>query len=242
MYAMQLHFAILGCLLLSLFSCQDKSYEKDYVIYEVDPKQEAIEMYYYNEKSVPIRSLGNLKEFLAVRNKELIFAMNGGMFEPDNAPKGLYIENGQQLQALDTLVGGKGNFYLPPNGVFYLTEDNKADIVVTTAFKPHPSIKYATQSGPMLLVDRQINKVFTLGSTNLNIRNGVGIKPTGEVIFAMSKEKVNFYEFAKLFQDMGCINALYLDGFVSRTYLLSKGWTQTDGDFGVIIAISQSKE
>ncbi|MDR0194222.1 MAG: phosphodiester glycosidase family protein [Myroides sp.] len=239
---MRLHLVVLGLLLLPLFSCQDKSYEKDYVIYEGDPKKQVIEMYYNNEKSVPIGSLGNLKEFLAVRNKELIFAMNGGMFKPNNTPKGLYIENGQENQTLDTLVGGKGNFYLPPNGVFYLTEDNKADIVVTSAFKPHPSIKYATQSGPMLLVGGQINKVFTPGSTNLNIRNGVGVKPTGEVIFAMSKEKVNFYDFATLFQEMGCVNALYLDGFVSRAYLPSKGWTQTDGDFGVIIGISQSKK
>lgn len=242
MYAMRLHFAILGCLLLSLFSCQDKSYEKDYVIYEVDPKQEAIEMYYHNEKSVPIRSLGNLQEFLALRNKEVIFAMNGGMFEPNNIPKGLYIENGQELQPLDTLVGGKGNFYLPPNGVFYVTEENKAEVVPTSAYKHSSAIKYATQSGPMLLIDGQINKEFTQGSINLNIRNGVGIRPTGEVVFAMSKEKVNFYDFAKLFQEMGCIDALYLDGFVSRAYLPSKGWTQTDGDFGVIIGIAQSKK
>jgi len=38
----------------------------------------------------------------------------------------------------------------------------------------------------------------------------------------MSKEEINFYDFAKYFQNLGCKNALYLDGFVSRTYLLEK--------------------
>lgn len=31
-------------------------------------------------------------------------------------------------------------------------------------------------------------------------------------------------------------NALYLDEFVSRTYLPSKNWVQEDGRYGIIIA------
>ncbi|EPH13586.1 hypothetical protein HMPREF9713_00533 [Myroides odoratimimus CCUG 12700] len=223
---------------LFLFSCQQDKYEKDYVIYQCDPTKEHIKMYWKDEQGNIIRSLGNLKEVLQGKGEELVFAMNGGMFEPNNAPKGLYIENYQLRQPLDTLTEGKGNFYLHPNGVFYLTRDNKAMIVTTTAFKPSSTIQYATQSGPILLLNSEINTVFTQGSKNLNIRNGVGVKPNGEVIFAMSKEKVNFYEFAKLFKELGCTDALYLDGFVSRAYLPSKEWTQTDGDFGVIIAVS----
>ena len=49
--------------------------------------------------------------------------------------------------------------------------------------------------------------------------NGVGILPDGKVVFAMSKTEVNFYNFADYFKKLGCKNALYLDGFVSRTYL-----------------------
>jgi len=30
---------------------------------------------------------------------------------------------------------------------------------------------------------------------------------------------------------------LYLDGFVSRTYLPSQNWEQLDGGFGVIIGV-----
>ncbi|MDR2223209.1 MAG: phosphodiester glycosidase family protein [Flavobacteriaceae bacterium] len=236
------NFGIVMLLFFVFFACQEKQEDKDYVIYEVNPKEQPIMMYWKDGKGSVIRSLGNLKEVLANRNEKLVFAMNGGMFEPNNAPKGLYIEKDKQLQAIDTLVGGAGNFYLQPNGVFYLTKENQAQVVSTTLFQANTTIKYATQSGPMLLVDGQVNKVFTPGSTNLNIRNGVGVKPTGEVVFALSKKKVNFYDFALFFQKMGCTNALYLDGFVSRAYLPSKNWKQTDGDFGVLIAVSEKRE
>jgi uncharacterized protein YigE (DUF2233 family) len=55
----------------------------------------------------------------------------------------------------------------------------------------------------------------------------------------MSKKEVNLYEFAKYFKDAGCKNALYLDGFVSRTYLPEKDWIQIDGNFGVIIGVTE---
>jgi uncharacterized protein YigE (DUF2233 family) len=54
----------------------------------------------------------------------------------------------------------------------------------------------------------------------------------------MSKEEINFYDFAAYFQHMGCKNALYLDGLVSRTYLPDQKWVQTDGNFGVIIGVT----
>ncbi|MVX36333.1 hypothetical protein GOQ24_10850 [Myroides sp. LoEW2-1] len=236
---MRLYLVILGLLFLSLFSCQQDKYEHDYVIYHCDPAKEHIKMYWKDEQGERIRSLGKLKEVSENRGEELVFAMNGGMFEPNYTPKGLYIENYQLLQSLDTLKEGKGNFYLQPNGVFFLTKDNQAKVVSTSTYSHNTMLKYATQSGPILLLNGEINTVFTPDSVNLNIRNGVGVKENGEVVFAMSKEKVNFYDFAKLFKELGCTDALYLDGFVSRAYLPSKKWEQTDGDFGVIIAVSR---
>jgi uncharacterized protein YigE (DUF2233 family) len=55
----------------------------------------------------------------------------------------------------------------------------------------------------------------------------------------MSKEGINFYDFAEYFQALGCRNALYLDGYVSRTYLPSENWIQTDGNFAVIIGAAK---
>jgi uncharacterized protein YigE (DUF2233 family) len=56
-----------------------------------------------------LKSIAHLKNKTEQENKELIFAMNGGMFEPNNFPKGLYIENFKILNKTDTL-SGKGNF------------------------------------------------------------------------------------------------------------------------------------
>ena len=163
--------------------------------------------------------------------------MNGGMYKKDNSPEGLYIENGKVLMPLNT-TNGNGNFYLKPNGVFYISSKNIPAIITTEKFK-NSNIKYATQSGPMLVIDGQIHAAFKQGSTNLNIRNGVGILEDGKVVFAMSKEEINFYDFANYFKKLGCKNALYLDGLVSRAYLPSENWVQTDGDFGVIIGVTK---
>ena len=57
----------------------------------------------------------------------------------------------------------------------------------------------------------------------------------------LDHRQINFYNFAKYFKSLGCKNALYLDGFVSRTYLPEKQWKQTDGSFGVIIGVTDSK-
>ncbi len=38
-----------------------------------------------------------------------------------------------------------------------------------------------------------------------------------------------------------CRNALYLDGLVSRTYLPAQRWIQTDGDFGVMIGVTENQ-
>ncbi len=91
------------------------------------------------------------------------------------------------------------------------------------------------------MINGKINNAFTKGSENLNIRNGVGILPNGNVVFAMSKKMIFFYDFANYFKYLGCKKALYLDGYVSRMYLPSKSYNDLGGDFGVIIAEIKSK-
>jgi uncharacterized protein YigE (DUF2233 family) len=91
------------------------------------------------------------------------------------------------------------------------------------------------------LIDGKIHPAFKDGSLNLNIRNGVGILPGNKILFAMSKWPVNFYDFAEYFKSQGCKDALYLDGAISRTYLPEKNWSQTGGDFGVIIGVSTAQ-
>ncbi len=209
--------------------------EDRFIDHRVDLKKQNLQFYWKDEKGQLYRSLDGLKQSLEAKGKKLLFATNGGMYQTDNSPLGLYIENGKVLNQLNT-KNATGNFYLKPNGVFYITTDNKAYICTTEAFKNNSKIKYATQSGPMLVIDGKLHSAFQKNSTNLNIRNGVGVLPDGKIMFVMSKKEINFYDFATYFQNAGCKYALYLDGFVSRTYLPEKNWSQTDGDFGIIIA------
>lgn len=225
-----------------ILSCSDKlKNENDFVIFEANPKVENVSLYWKNDDGVILKSINNLKNKVERDKKRLKFAMNGGMFEINNSPKGLYIENFKILNKIDTL-SGKGNFYLNPNGVFYLTKKNDAELIETKAFKYNSNIKYATQSGPMLLVNEEINPIFQVHSKNVNIRNGVGILKNGDIVFIMSKKEVNFYNFASIFKELGCTKALYLDGFVSRAYYPEKKWIQKDGDFGVMIGVTESKK
>lgn len=121
------------------------------------------------------------------------------------------------------------------------SHDHKQTVICkTNDFSSVRNVRFATQSGPMLVVEGKINSTFLASSKNLNIRNGVGILPNNEVIFAISTVGVNFYDFAKYFKDKGCKNALYFDGCVSRMYCPEKGWKSAVGDFGVMIGVTTS--
>lgn len=209
-----------------------------FISYVADTRNQEIKLYWKNDKQESFSSIQRLKDWLGNKQQHLVFAMNGGMYKPGKSPVGLYIENQVTLSPIDT-TSGSGNFYLKPNGVFYITTANVAAICNSERFINNGKIRYATQSGPMLVVNGKIHPAFQPGSANLNIRNGVGILSDNKVVFVMSKQEVNFYDFANYFKRMGCKNALYLDGLVSRTYLPAKNWVQTDGNFGVIIGISE---
>ena len=218
------------------FNSQSIPFDETLLAYEVDLKKQALHLFWKDNNDKPLRSIQNLKNFVESKQQTLLFAMNAGMYKSDFTPQGLYIENNKTLANIDT-GSGYGNFYLKPNGVFYITNKKLAIVCKTNDFLAKKDIKYATQSGPILLENGIINPAFKEGSVNINIRNGVGILPNNHVLFAMSKKEINFYDFAKFFQIKGCKNALYLDGFVSRTYLPEKDWKQTDGNFGVMIGL-----
>jgi uncharacterized protein YigE (DUF2233 family) len=212
-----------------------------FVTYIVDTKKQDLRLYWKNDENEIFKSIENLNKWLYSKDKKLIFAMNGGMFNKEHSPQGLFIEAGKQITPLDT-AKGSGNFYLMPNGVFYLTSKRTPKICSTPEYKETEQVVYATQSGPMLVINGQIHPAFKAGSTNLNIRNGVGILADNRVVFAMSKKEINFYDFADYFRKLGCKEALYLDGFVSRTYLPEQNWLQTDGDFGVMIGVIENSQ
>lgn len=206
--------------------------------YIADPKTQNLQFYWKQNNDSNYFNFKRLKTKLQKNNKQLLFATNGGMYNKKGSPQGLYIEDFKELSEIDKATKGYGNFYLQPNGVFYVTRSKDAKVVTTSNFIANKNIEYATQSGPMLLIDGALHPKFNKDSKNLNIRNGVGVLPNGQLLFAMSKTKINFYDFATYFKNNGCKNALYLDGFVSKTYLPAKHWEQLEGDFGVIIGVT----
>lgn len=211
-----------------------------YDIYTVNIENSDIRFFWQNSDGQRVKSLGNLRDWLAKNKQTLVFATNAGMYTPERAPQGLYIENGEMLVPVDT-ANGSGNFYLKPNGIFLLTTDNKANVVETSAYSEInvETVKYATQSGPLLLNNGNMHPAFQKGSSNKYIRSGVGVKnDLTTVVFAISINPVNFYDFALLFQEQfKCDNALYLDGQVSRMYLPALNRYDSDGDFGAMIAV-----
>ncbi|MCE3227882.1 MAG: hypothetical protein K0S32_2433 [Bacteroidetes bacterium] len=226
--------------LITSFELKQNPPDSKILDYIADPKTQDIKLYWKNDSAKPLRSILNLKNYLEGKKKNLIFAMNGGMYMEDNSPLGLFIQEQKNVHKINK-ADASGNFYMKPNGIFYITTDKKAGVCKTEDFKNN-KINYATQSGPMLVIDGKLHPEFKEGSKNLNIRNGVGILPDGKILFAMSKEPISFFDFATYFKSKGCKNALYLDGFVSRTYLPEKNWLQTDGNFGVLIGVTTNKK
>jgi uncharacterized protein YigE (DUF2233 family) len=225
---------LLSILFLGSIAAISPAKTQEVIYYKASPKD--IAFYHKDKNGTIFGCFKSLKKHLAKENKRLIFATNGGMYLKDLSPQGLYIENGKIIKQINRKNSTYGNFYMKPNGVFYITKDTKAHIVTTKDFKYSKSINFATQSGPMLVINGKIHHKFNKNSTSLYVRNGVGILPDGKLLFAISKDKINFYNFANFFKKMGCKNALYLDGFVSRIYSTELNITDQDFIFGIIIA------
>lgn len=180
-----------------------------------------------------------LAETLEAENLNLLFAMNGGMYHQDRRAVGLYVEAGQQIAPLVTRAG-PGNFGMLPNGVFWIDRSGTPHVTETLAYAAlAPDAEYATQSGPMLVIDGELHPGFNEDGPSRKRRNGVGVSADGgTVYFAISDVPVNFHGFASLFRDhLGTPNALYLDGMISRIYAPELGRNEAGLDMGPIVAV-----
>lgn len=210
-----------------------------YTVYTFNPEKEELKIYWKDDEGNIMKSLSNLNDYLAKKNTNLLFAMNGGMYMEDFSPLGLYIENGKQIRKINRIQNAYGNFYMQPNGVFLIRKNGRTEILTTPNYKSSEGVLYATQSGPMLLVNNNINSKFTKGSKNLQIRNGVGVTKDHKTIFIISELPVSLYDFAAKFKALGCEQALFLDGAISATYIKGKRTKDMHINNGVLIGITQ---
>jgi len=207
----------------------------EFWVLRVDPKVEKIELH-LPEKTGEPNTFPKLAARLEAQGRRLRFAMNSGIFEGNFRPTGLHIAEGVTATALnlDNFVKtSEGeltpNFFLKPNGVFYLLPDGAAAIAESHRYASlgeRPVL--ATQSGPLLVEKGKIHPVLQADSTSRRFRNGVGVTEAGGVVFVCSvadpgRGLSNLYHFAELFRDrLGCPDALYLDGDLSHIHLRGK--------------------
>lgn len=243
-------FSLWGMLLLLSLSCGGQVLEVAVFAERLSYRQasfdvvrlasaDQLQFFSRNEKGEAFADFQELEQDVARRGRKLLFATNGGIFEPDFQASGLYVENGKIISPLNQKAG-KGNFYLEPNGVFYIGETEKNILTTAQYAQQKPKAKHAIQSGPMLVIKDKIHPRFNEGSPNRYVRSGVGIDKEGRIWLAISNEPVNLYHFASLFKErLSCPNALYLDGAISQMYLPELGRKDKGRQYGTLLVISQ---
>ncbi len=203
---------------LPVSACEERTFEgAAFTLCRYDSAKHRIEMFVDGADGQPLRSFEALDAHLGPRASSLLFAMNGGMYDEEGRPIGLYVEDGKQIRAINLKKGG-GDFHLMPNGVFAVDGEGRPSVAPSKSFRMKDP-RWATQSGPMLVIGGQLHPAFDPHGESINIRNGVGACSETAAWFAISDEPVSFGRFARLFRDeLGCPDALFLDGSVSSLW------------------------
>jgi uncharacterized protein YigE (DUF2233 family) len=176
----------------------------------------------------PVRTIARADSVVRARGERLLFATNAGLYHTVALTTGMLVADGGQ--AYLPLNEGAGpanpcrvaNFYCPPNGVFFVA-GGRAAVLATADFARRPAsaarVEIATQSGPMLVRRGALARQFDAASRSRLVRNGVGVRADGTVVFAIADDGVSFHQFATAFRDeLRCENALFLDGTISQLY------------------------
>ena len=223
-------------------ACERRGFEGSaFTICRYDRRRDEI-AFFLDGRNSRLRSLAALETALGPRANRLRFAMNAGMYDEAGGPIGLYVAEGRQRHAINRRPGS-GNFHLLPNGVFQVAADGRVAIVPAARYDPAARPLWATQSGPMLVIDGALHPAIQPNGPSLHIRNGVCVVDGNVAWFAISEEPVSFGRLARLLRDeLGCRNALYLDGSVSS--LWDRPARRRDGysELGPLVAVFAREE
>ena len=209
-----------------------------FTVCTADPGRHGIRLVLDGADGAPVREFDRLSAVLGPDAARLSFATNAGMFEEDGSPVGLAIAGGDTRHAINRRKG-PGNFHLLPNGVFFGQANGPWTVLSSEAYAAaSPSPNFATQSGPMLVIDGRLHPRFDTDGESINLRNGVGVDAAGRAHFAISDDLVSFGRFARLFRDrLRCDNALFLDGSVSRLWDAHGGRQDAGARVGPLLAV-----
>ncbi|MBX3429184.1 MAG: phosphodiester glycosidase family protein [Hyphomonadaceae bacterium] len=185
-----------------------------------------------------LRSFDALQRQLGADASRVRFAMNAGMFNDTGAPIGLYVEDGDEQKSI-SLTDGPGNFHLKPNGVFWQGQDGALHIEISEDYaRAERQARWATQSGPLLLINGSLHPRIADDGTSRLVRNGVGLRDQHTAYFVISSGFVSFGRFARFFRDeLHCRDALFLDGTVSSVWAPSVGRYDDNHDLGPMVVV-----
>ena len=204
------------------------------------PGRHAIRTVLAGPDGAPLRDLRRLAETLGADAGAVAFAMNGGMYDDAGKPIGYYVESGKRLHTLNRVPGG-GNFGLLPNGVFSVEPDGwHVRTADAFAAKVRRRPAYATQSGPMLVIAGKLHPKIAADGESRNIRNAVGVDRAGRAHFVVSDTAVSFGRLARMMRDqLGCPDALYLDGSVSAVWDPATGRIDRTVPLGPLVVVAR---
>jgi len=222
--------------------CEERTFDDlRYTACFVDPQTDDLRLFLNDPSGEKYGQFSAIDRVLQEDGHRLAFAMNGGMYHDDRAPAGHYIENGEEVMRVIPNAG-PGNFGLLPNGIFCI-RDTRADVIETLAYvDAPPDCTYASQSGPMLVIDGALHPRFLPDSTSRYIRNGVGTSDDGtSAVFVISDDAVTFHEFGRIFRDdLEMPQALFFDGSVSRLHAPQLNRSDFGRWLGPIVGVVES--
>ena len=149
----------------------------------------------------------------ANRRVNIVAAFNGDFYNMGTGePSGVLVMNGITVKSLASAQ---------EKNWFAVTEDNKA--YIGTGTLPENTVE-AIGGATMLIKDGQIS--VSESETTKNPRTAVGIKADGNVLILSANGRqepfssgYTYYELAEKMLELGCVDALNLDGGGSATYL-----------------------
>jgi uncharacterized protein YigE (DUF2233 family) len=209
-----------------------------FTVCRVDPARHEMRIVLSGKNGKPLRNFAALAQNLGPEARRVAFAMNAGMYDARGFPIGLYIEHGTERTKLNR-ADGPGNFHMKPNGVFWV-DGTGAHIAPTDRFarQPREGMIWATQSGPMLVIGGKLHPQIAPDGASLYVRNAVGVTIAGKAFFVISDSRVSFGKIARMMRDqLGCPNALYLDGYVSSLWDGASGRNNQDSMIGPMVVI-----
>lgn len=229
---------------VSAGDCRDVTFDdNDYSLCRADVGSDDLRLFLSDSNGEVYGHFSRLNGELATQGKAIQFAMNAGMYHADRSPVGHYVEKGvEQYKVIAS--AGPGNFGLLPNGVLCIAAETWQVIETLTYQANRPVCDYATQSGPMLVIDGKLHPRFLRDGTSRYIRNGVGTSEDGKTAyFVISNDPVSFYEFGQFFRTyLRVPQALYFDGNVSRLYAPQIGRADLGRQVGPIVAVIKDTE